>query len=91
MASQRAYGSVRERIADVLIHMQESFSGLRVVQAFAREQHNMDRFGAINERNFEANVKTVRISALYFPVVEWLGVLGILLGGGFLATARNRG
>jgi len=75
--SRRAYGSVRERIADVLIHMQESFSGLRVVQAFAREQHNMERFGAINERNYEANVNTVRISAMYFPVVEWLSGLGI--------------
>lgn len=77
VASQRAYGTVRERIADVLIHMQETFSGLRVVQAFAREQHNMDRFGAINERNYEANVRTVKISALYFPLVEWLGGLGI--------------
>ena len=75
--SRRAYGSVRERIADVLIHMQESFSGLRVVQAFAREQHNMERFGSINERNYEANVNTVRISAMYFPVVEWLSGLGI--------------
>jgi len=75
--SQKAYGSVRERIADVMIHMQESFGGLRVVQAFAREQHNMERFGAINERNFWANVNTVRISALYFPFVEWLSAVGI--------------
>ena len=77
VASRRAYNSVRERIADVLIHMQETFAGLRVVQAFAREEHNMERFGAINERNYEANVKTVRISALYFPIVEWLGGVGI--------------
>ena len=75
--SERAYGSVRERIADVMIHMQESFSGLRVVQAFAREQHNMERFGAINERNFWANVNTVRISALFFPWIEWLSAVGI--------------
>ncbi|MCC6961366.1 MAG: ABC transporter ATP-binding protein [Dehalococcoidia bacterium] len=75
--SERAYGSVRERIADVMIHMQESFSGLRVVQAFAREQRNMERFGAINEKNFWANVNTVRISALFFPFVEWLSAVGI--------------
>ena len=75
--SERAYGSVRERIADVMIHMQESFSGLRVVQAFAREQQNMERFGAINERNFWANVNTVRISALFFPFIEWLSAVGI--------------
>ena len=75
--SERAYGSVRERIADVMTHMQESFSGLRVVQAFGREQHNMERFGVINERNFWANVNTVRISALYFPWIEWLSAVGI--------------
>jgi len=75
--SEKAYGSVRERIADVMIHMQESFTGLRVVQAFAREQHNTERFGTINERNFQANVHTVKISATYFPVVEWLSGLGI--------------
>lgn len=75
--SEKAYSSVRERIADVMIHMQESFSGLRVVQAFAREQHNAERFGEINERNYAANVNTVRISALYFPLVEWLSGLGI--------------
>lgn len=75
--SERAYGSVRERIADVMIHMQESFSGLRVVQAFAREQQNMERFGAINERNFWANVNTVRISAVFFPFIEWLSAVGI--------------
>ncbi|MBK8560469.1 ABC transporter ATP-binding protein [Candidatus Amarobacter glycogenicus] len=75
--SEKAYGAVREHIANVMIHMQESFSGLRVVQAFAREQHNMERFGDINERNFWANVNTVRISALYFPFIEWLSAVGI--------------
>ena len=75
--AQKAYNAVRERIADVMIHMQESFSGLRVVQAFAREQHNTERFGEINERNYAANVNTVRISAIYFPFVEWLSGLGI--------------
>ncbi|MGH2633085.1 MAG: ABC transporter ATP-binding protein, partial [Tepidiformaceae bacterium] len=77
VASERAYGTVLERIADVLIHMQETFSGLRVVQAFAREQHNMERFGAINESNFDANIRTVKLSSLYFPWIEWLGGLGI--------------
>jgi len=75
--SEKAYGAVREHIANVMIHMQESFSGLRVVQAFGREQHNMERFDAINERNFWANVNTVRISAIYFPFIEWLSAVGI--------------
>ncbi len=77
IASHRAYGRVRERIADVLIHMQETFSGLRVVQAFGRERQNMDRFGVINERNYEANVFTVKLSAMYLWAVECLGGLAI--------------
>ncbi|MDZ4277755.1 MAG: ABC transporter transmembrane domain-containing protein, partial [Dehalococcoidia bacterium] len=75
--SARAYEAVRDRIAEVLVHMQESFSGMRVVQAFARERHNIERFGDINEQNFEANVRTVRLSSMYIPFIEWLGGLGI--------------
>jgi ATP-binding cassette subfamily B protein len=78
-ASEKAYEKVRDRIADVMIHMQESFSGIRVVQAFARERHNAEQFNQINEMNYDANVSTVRISALYIPFVEWLGGLGIAL------------
>jgi ATP-binding cassette subfamily B protein len=77
VASEKAYEKVRDRIADVMIHMQESFSGIRVVQAFAREQQNAEQFSQINEMNYDANVDTVKISALYIPFVEWLGGLGI--------------
>ena len=84
------YGAVRERIADVLIHMQETFSGLRVVQAFAREQHNMERFGTINERNYERTCARRGISALYFPVVEWLGGLADRRSSSSTAVAGSR-
>ncbi|MEO8458182.1 MAG: ABC transporter ATP-binding protein [Chloroflexota bacterium] len=79
IVSERAYDKVRDRIAEVMIHMQESFSGIRVVQAFAREDYNGERFNQINEMNYDANVDTVRISALYIPFVEWLGGIGIAL------------
>ena len=75
--SARAYDAVRDRIADVLIHMQETFAGVRVVQAFARERHNVERFGSINELNYEANLRTVRISSIYIPFIEWLGALAV--------------
>lgn len=75
--SEHAYDVVRDRIADVLVHMQESFAGMRVVKAFGRERHNMDRFGEINEANFTANLRTVRISAIYIPFIEWLSGVGI--------------
>jgi ATP-binding cassette subfamily B protein len=79
VASERAYATVRERIADVMIHMQETFAGMQVVQAFARERHNTGRFTDINEENYVANVETVKLSAAYIPFVEWLGGIGIAL------------
>lgn len=75
--SERAYEAVRDRIADVLVHMQESFAGMKVVKAFAREGHNMERFGAINEANYVANLRAVRIAAVYIPFIEWLSGVGI--------------
>ena len=75
--SARAYEAVRDRIADVLVHMQETFAGMRVVQAYAREQHNVERFGAVNELNYEANLRTVRISSMYIPFIECLGGIGV--------------
>ncbi|MEX0786040.1 MAG: ABC transporter ATP-binding protein, partial [Dehalococcoidia bacterium] len=75
--SERAYEAVRDRIADVLVHMQESFAGMKVVKAFAREGHNMERFGEINEANYDANLRAVRIAAVYIPFIEWLSGVGI--------------
>lgn len=91
-----AYNSVRDRIADVLVHMQETFAGMRVVQAFAREQHNMARFGEINEANYEANLRTTRLSAMYIPFTEWLGGAAIALilyfgGRGIFGTTASVG
>jgi ATP-binding cassette subfamily B protein len=79
IASERAYDRVRDRIAEVMVHMQETFSGMPVVQAFAREGYNTRRFGQINELNYDANVDTVKISSLYIPFVELLGGLGVAL------------
>ena len=79
LLSARAYDRVRDRIAEVMVHMQETFSGMPVVQAFARERYNAERFGQINEGNYDANVDTVKISAVYIPFVELLGGLGVAL------------
>ena len=75
--SERAYDAVRDRIADVLVHIQESFAGMRVVKAFAREPYNIERFGEINEANYDANLRAVRISAVYIPFIELLAGLGV--------------
>lgn len=75
--SNRAYLEVRESIGQNLATLQEGLEGVRVVQAFGRERGWIRRFHATNEAQYEANLETVRISAKYFPFVEFTGVLGI--------------
>jgi ATP-binding cassette, subfamily B, bacterial len=86
--SERAYRRVRDRIASVLSFMQETVRGVQVVQAFGRERVNMRRFRKVNEEWVEANVESFRPSAVFFPLVELIGVVGtavLLVYGGWLA------
>ncbi len=87
--SNKAYLEVRDRIATNMSTLQESLEGVRVVQAFGREGSFTRQFGDTNEAQFEANLETVRISAKYFPIVEFTGVAGtaMIIGyGGWLSA-----
>ena len=75
--SNVAYLEVRESIGENLATLQEGLEGVRVVQAFGQERGWISRFGRTNENQYEANLETVRISAKYFPFVEFTGVMGI--------------
>lgn len=86
--SERAYRRVRDRIASVLTFMQETVRGVQVVQAFGRERFNSRRFAEVNDDWREANVRSFKPGAVYFPLVEFFGVIGmavVLAYGGWLA------
>jgi ATP-binding cassette, subfamily B, bacterial len=89
-ASNKAYLLVRDRIGQNLSTLQEGLAGIRVVQAFGRERAFTRRFQETNEAQYDANIETVRISAKYFPIVEFAGVTGIALivgiGGAFVSA-----
>jgi ATP-binding cassette subfamily B protein len=89
--SNRAYLEVRDRISTNMSTLQESLEGIRVVQAFAREHDATARFHETNEAQYRANIRTVSVSARYFPAVEFAGVLGtaVILGVGGLLAHRD--
>jgi len=89
--SERAYRRVRDRIASVLSFMQETVRGVQVVQAFGREGVNRRRFSQVNADWVEANVESFRPSAVFFPLVEFVGVLGtgVLVAYGGWRTAHG--
>jgi ATP-binding cassette subfamily B protein len=73
--SNRAYLAYRDAIARTMATLQEGLTGVRVVQAFAREDAEIARFGRHNRHQYDANMHTARISSFYFPVVELAGVV----------------
>ncbi len=84
-ASLRSYGAVRDRIADVLSHLAENLSGIRIVTAHNRQRHNIVEHGNVAGDYRAANDETARVGAIYGPSVEAIGIGGqafILLVGG---------
>jgi ATP-binding cassette subfamily B protein len=95
--SDQAYGTARERIATVNANLQESVSGVRVAQAYGREDRNIDDFRKVAQGHLDARMRAQRLVATYFPFVEMLSevaaavVLGVgagLVGGGGLTAGE---
>jgi ATP-binding cassette subfamily B protein len=83
--SRPALQEVQQRIAELTAEAEESVSGVRVVKAFAREQHMMSRFRDSVVRVFDQNVYSTRLRAFYNPLIGFLpnfGLAVVLLVGG---------
>ncbi len=85
--SQAAYQRVRDSIGQTLVTVQEGLTGVRVIQAFAREEAQVNRFDLYNKAQLDANIDAVRVGVRYFPVVEMSAVVttaGMVGLGGLL-------
>ena len=88
-ASDVAFLSVRDRIADVMSDLQENLGGIRIVTATNRAKRNVVAHDNILGSYRDANDRTAVIGAVYGPASELLGYLAqaLLLGmGGWLVT-----
>jgi ATP-binding cassette subfamily B protein len=70
--SVKAYELARERISVVNADLQESVSGLRIVQAFRREKDGAERFADRSDHYREARVRGQWLISVYFPFVQLL-------------------
>jgi len=80
-----AYRQTRTTIASVIVQFVETFGGIRAVQAFRREERNEEIFSGLNQANAEANLRSSRLLAIYFPgvtLVANLAIGAVLLYGG---------
>src|SRR5262245_27193521 len=88
--STRAYRAVRERLGLVTATLAEDIAGMRVVQAFTREEASVRNFREVNDRYRASNHETVVLNGIYFPFVDLLSsiALAVVIGyGGHLYFA----
>lgn len=67
---REAYRAIRLRLARINAFLQERLTGMRVVQLFGREADERARFDALNAAHRDAHLRSVRVYALYLPVIE---------------------
>jgi ATP-binding cassette subfamily B multidrug efflux pump len=74
----RSFIRVRNAVAQLNAFVQEHITGMAIVQAFAAEQREFNKFNAINKEHRNANIRSILAYSIFFPVVEL--VLAISLG-----------
>jgi len=94
LRSAAAQLEVRNRISAVTAQLAESVSGMAIVQAFNRERRFQSEFDELNAANREANVYAQKIFSVFFPVIEFLGVVStvaVLVVGAHVLPATQIG
>jgi ATP-binding cassette subfamily B protein len=77
--ARRAFRRTRVAIGNVNADLQESIAGVREVQAFGREEANIESFRQANAANRDANIRAVAFTAALSPTLEALGYLAIAI------------
>lgn len=78
--ARQNYRQVRAAISWVNSVLAENINGVRVVQAFSREQVNYHYFrDVVNQNNLDANLRAARIASAFPAVIDLLGGIAIAL------------
>ncbi len=66
----KSFQSVRNAVAKLNAYVQEHITGMYIVQAFAAEAREHDKFKSINKQHRDANISAIFAYSVFFPVVE---------------------
>lgn len=73
----KSFINVRNAVANLNAFVQEHITGMSLVQAFASEKREQEKFKKINQEHRNANIKAIFAYSVFFPVVELISALSI--------------
>ena len=74
-----AWEAIREQMGRMTSMVQENVAGVRVVKAFAREDHAAERFDTQNDLTRGKNINRAKLEANYFPTADFLSSLSFVI------------
>jgi ATP-binding cassette, subfamily B, multidrug efflux pump len=66
----KSFIQVRNAVAALNAFVQERITGMAIVQAFAAEDRELDKFKKINKHHRNANIRSIFAYSIFFPIVE---------------------
>ena len=78
-----AFRGIRKSFGQLNTNVQENISGINTVKSLSREEHQIGRFNSSNEDYKDKYIFTAEIWSKYFPLMEFLGNLSVILLLGF--------
>jgi ATP-binding cassette subfamily B protein len=77
--ARRGYDLIRTKLARINSFLQEHISGAQTVQIFNREEKSRQQFHDANDDYRRGNIETIFYYAVFFPLVDFIGSLGVAL------------
>ena len=74
-----AYRAARRRSSLMTGYLNESITGIRVTKSFSREPKNASFFDMLNRSFYEANIRAAKLTAYFFPSVDFVGSLSMAI------------
>lgn len=78
-AVRESYRRIRVAIARINAYLQEHLTGMMVLQLFNRERKSLEEFEKINRAHMEAYKDSILAYGLFYPAVEFIGVLAVVI------------
>lgn len=77
------YRRVRDRLGDINAALQDKLAGIRVVQAFEREEEELRHFRGVSSEYLQERIGAIRTWSVFFPALHFVSALGGALVLGF--------
>jgi len=90
--SQKYFAAQQKALGELNGHVEEMYTGHKIVKAFGHEEKTIDKFNSINEKLYDSSRRAQFISGIIMPVMEFINNIGYVLVsviGGIFVTKQT--